>query len=140
MKPNAGLRWRTQQSCRGSSASTLRIDHASEFAQFVYSRARRGMMLCPWCRRNRCSYIHIEFGTRTRRPCCYRLSLQGWPLFPELWTAACTGPVQFPFQGKAVLKMNQIAGNALHVPTYGVWSMVVLACLRIDVPAASMGI
>ena len=64
-----------------------------------------------------------------------RLSLLGWPLFQDLATAAGCNIVRTPFEGRGQLRLNAMAGNAYHIPTFGVWAFVVLACLKLDIPA-----
>eukprot|EP00439_Symbiodinium_sp_Y106_P071526 s1757_g12.t2 len=67
-----------------------------------------------------------------------RLSLLGWPVFPDLAQAGGVGPVDSWFAHMPGNKISQAAGNAYHIPSFGVWALTALACLRsASLPALS---
>ena len=58
-----------------------------------------------------------------------RLCAQGWPVMPDQASAAgfwC----DFPDPARAA----EYAGNGFHIPTYGIWLAVCLACVRLTEP------
>ena len=57
-----------------------------------------------------------------------RLSILGWPVYPELCSAVGLVPFEFP----DVQRGSKYAGNAYHVSAFGMWLLTVLACVRID--------
>lgn len=57
------------------------------------------------------------------------LSLMGWPLSDELSDASgLAEPIEFPDLPRA----RKYAGNAIHVPTFGVLLLTCLACIQMD--------
>ena len=57
------------------------------------------------------------------------LSLMGWPLFDDLSeTCGLAEPIEFPDLPRA----RKYAGNAIHVPTFGVLLFTCLACIKVN--------
>jgi len=53
----------------------------------------------------------------------------GWPLSDELSDASgLAEPIEFPDLPRA----RKYAGNAIHVPTFGVLLLTCLACIQMD--------
>ena len=57
------------------------------------------------------------------------LSLMGWPVVKDLSDASSMAePIDFPKMDRAM----KFAGNAIHVPTFGIFLLTCLACLQIQ--------
>ena len=57
------------------------------------------------------------------------LSIMGWPVYSELSTASCMNDT---FEFPDLKRARKYAGNAIHVPTFGMFLLTCLACVQIQ--------